>query len=96
MMNSRKVWIVALAMFVPVLAWSHGDVSCNEPRAEWKARVDLQKKLKGVGWTIRDIRIENGCYEVYGFDDKDKKVEAFFNPKTFERIYPASQTPSSK
>lgn len=96
MVRHRLKTIALLAAFAPMLAWAHGDVSCSEPRAEWKARVDLQKKLKGAGWTIRDIRIANGCYEVYGFDEKEMKVEAFFNPKTFERVYPASQPATAK
>ena len=84
-----------LAILAPASAWAHGDVSCTEPRADWKARVELQKKLKGAGWTVRDIRITNGCYEVYGFDQKDAKVEAFFNPRTFERVVPAAAPPSA-
>jgi len=67
-------------------AWAHGDVSCDVPRQEWQPRVELQRKLKAAGWAVRDIKILNGCYEVYAFDEKDARVEAFFNPKTFERI----------
>ncbi len=67
-------------------AWSHGDVSCDVPQAEWRPSVELQAELKTLGWKVRKIKIENGCYEVYGFDENDKRVEAFFNPKTFERL----------
>jgi hypothetical protein len=56
--------------------------------------VDLQKLLKSKGWSVRDIKIENGCYEVYGFDAESAKVEAFFNPKTFERITPGDLKPA--
>ncbi|HWK48900.1 MAG TPA: PepSY domain-containing protein [Steroidobacter sp.] len=79
----------AALLLISSVAGAHGDVSCSEPKAEWKPRVELQKKLKGDGWTVRKIEIMNGCYEVYGFDEKDAKVEAFFNPKTFERIVTA-------
>lgn len=78
--------LIGCVVFASAPAFAHGNVSCSEPKAEWKARVDLQKKLKAMGWTVRDIKIENGCYEVYGFDEKDAKVEAFFNPRTFERV----------
>ncbi|RYG80623.1 PepSY domain-containing protein [bacterium] len=81
--------LIGCVVFGNAPVHAHGNVSCSEPKAEWKARVDLQKKLKTMGWTIRDIKIENGCYEVYGFDDKDAKVEAFFNPRTFERVVEA-------
>jgi hypothetical protein len=67
-------------------AWAHSDVTCTVPKAEWRPSVDLQKKLKKEGWAVRLIKVENGCYEVYGFDEKDARVEAWFNPKTFEMV----------
>ena len=68
-------------------AFAHGDVKCEPiPKAEWKPQMDLQKKLVADGWRVRQVKVENGCYEVYGFDAKGKRVEAFFNPKTFERV----------
>ena len=69
-------------------ALADGNVRCEAiPKAEWKQQMDLQKKLVGEGWRVRMVKIENGCYEVYGFDDKGERAEAFFNPKTFERVY---------
>ena len=38
------------------------------------------------GWKISRIKITNGCYEVYGKDDKNNPVETFFHPKTFEVV----------
>lgn len=32
------------------------------------------------------MKVEDGCYEVYGFDAKGQKTESFFNPKTFEAV----------
>ena len=37
--------------------------------------------LKSKGWTVRKIQMFNGCYEVYGFDEKGRPVEAFFDPQ---------------
>lgn len=67
-------------------AAAHGDVSCDVPRSERRPAVELQKELQKQGWAVRKLEKFNGCYEVYGFDANGKKVEAFFNPKTFERI----------
>ncbi len=39
---------------------------------------------------MRQVKTYNGCYEVYGLDDKGAQVEAFFHPKTFERVQPES------
>jgi hypothetical protein len=67
-------------------ALAHGDVSCEVPRKERQPSVRLQKQLKEAGWKVHKIQVYNGCYEVYGFDDEGNSVEAFFDPRTLERI----------
>jgi len=69
-------------------AAAHGKVSCDVPAAERRPQAELQRDLQGQGWTVRKIEVHKGCYEVYGVDQNGKKVEAFFNPKTFERVRP--------
>ena len=56
------------------------------PKAEWKPQAELEKKLTDKGWKVSRIKIENGCYEVYGRDEKNKKFETFFHPKTLEVV----------
>ena len=72
----------ALAQFV-----DHDKIKC-EPVAkeEMRPQMELQRKLTGDGWKVRQIKNFNGCYEVYGFDEKGERVEVFFHPKTFEKV----------
>lgn len=65
---------------------AHGNITCSVPRAEKQPSVKLQKDLKKAGWKITKIQTYNGCYEVYGRDEKGKKVEAFFDPRTLKRL----------
>lgn len=74
------------ALALPLPASAHGDVSCNVPRAERQPSVRLQSKLKAEGWKVKKIQIYQGCYEVYGKDDLGIDVEAFFDPRTLNRI----------
>jgi hypothetical protein len=53
------------------------------PKEEWKPQAELERKLTNQGWKISRVKITNGCYEVYGRDEKNNKVETFFHPKTF-------------
>ena len=80
--------IAALALLASAgAAHAHGDVQCPEhPRAEWRPYTDLEKKLTAEGWTIRRMEKTDTCYEVYAKDPQGKRVEAFFDPKTFERV----------
>ena len=56
------------------------------PKDQWRPQAELERKLTDMGWKIRRVKIENGCYEVYGTDERGGKVEVFFHPKTFERV----------
>ena len=68
-------------------ASAHGPVKCDAiPQAEWQPQMTLQDKLRSEGWKVRQVKVWNGCYEVYGTDAKGERVEAFFNPKTFDRV----------
>lgn len=56
------------------------------PKNEWKPQAELERKLKNEGWTISRVKIENGCYEVYGKNATGRKMETFFHPKTLEVV----------
>jgi hypothetical protein len=57
---------------------------CQVPQAEWQSKETLQKKLESEGWTIKTIKVDAGCYEVYGKDATGSRMESYFDPKTFE------------
>ncbi len=63
------------------------DEKCDPiPKAEWRPQAELERKLTDEGWKISRVKITNGCYEVYGRDAKNNKMETFFHPKTFEIV----------
>ena len=59
---------------------------CAVPKAEWQSQAALAQKLESEGWKIRTLKIDDGCYEVYGTDGKGKARETHFNPKTFQSV----------
>jgi hypothetical protein len=56
------------------------------PKEEWKSQAELERKLTDQGWKISRVKITNGCYEVYGKNEKGGNVEVFFHPKTFDLV----------
>lgn len=81
--------VVALSMAAADAALADGNVSCTAtPRAERKPAAQLTQRLKQQGWSIRKLQIFNNCYEVYGFDDKGKPVEAYFETRNLTRVAP--------
>jgi len=91
----KRLLATALLAAFAGAAFAHGNVSCPVvPKEEKKPQMELQRKLEAEGWKVRQVKNYNGCYEVYGFDDKGAKAEAFFHPKTFERVYPEDEKPA--
>jgi len=80
---SAVLWSAsASAQFV-----EHDAVKCAPiPKEEMRPQMELQRKLTSEGWKVRQIKNFNGCYEVYGFDEKGQRAEVFFDPKTFEKV----------
>lgn len=71
-----------LACALPALAAER----CDVPTENWRTKEELQTQLVGKGWTISNIKTDDGCYEVYGKDADGKRVEIYFDPATFEAV----------
>lgn len=59
---------------------------CSVPRSAWKPQGALTQKLEGEGWKIRNLKVDSGCYEVYGTDGSGKARETHFNPQTLQPV----------
>ncbi|TPE50146.1 PepSY domain-containing protein [Amaricoccus solimangrovi] len=59
---------------------------CDVPKENWRPVEDLKSELTAKGWTIANVKTEDGCYEVYGKDEAGKRVELFFDPATFAMV----------
>jgi hypothetical protein len=84
----KRTLIVCTALFALAGgAFAQHAEKCDPiPKEEWKPQAELERKLANQGWKISRVKITNGCYEVYGRDEKNGKVEVFFHPKTFELV----------
>lgn len=82
-----RIAAAALLALAATGAHAHGNVVCpTYPKSEWRPHTELNDKLVKEGWTVRRMELTPTCYEVYGKDPQGKRVEAFFDPKTLERV----------
>jgi hypothetical protein len=79
-----RTLLLASALGLNVSGAAFGGESCSVPKAEWQPEQALRQKLENQGWKINRIKIDEGCYEVYGTDGKGQRAETYFNPKTLE------------
>lgn len=59
---------------------------CDVPKSEWQSEEAFRQAIEDKGWEIKKFKIDDGCYEVYGYDEEKRRVEAYFDPKTFEMV----------
>ena len=68
-------------------AHATGAMSCDSGEPDgWQSEEALSAKLLAEGWQIRKIKVDGGCYEVYGTTPEDQRVEAYFDPVTLEKL----------
>ena len=83
---ARLIVAASLALTTATAFAQHAEKCEPIPKEEWKPQAELERKLTNMGWKISRVKITNGCYEVYGKDEKNRNVETFFHPKTFEVV----------
>lgn len=58
----------------------------NVPMDRWMSRDEMRTRATGLGLEVRDIEIDDGCYEVSGTRD-GQRLEVHFNPETGEQVH---------
>lgn len=91
MRNKLSVGVGALALLLAGLGLSApvraSEDDCRVPMAEWRPREELEARIRAEGWQRLDrIEVDDGCYEAKGYDREGWRVEAKYDPKTFELV----------
>lgn len=81
-----KTLVIASALFAATSGAAFAAEKCDVPTNQWQPREALQTKLEKDGWTVRQIKTEDGCYEAYAVNAAGKRMETLFNPKTLEAV----------
>ncbi|MCB5206664.1 PepSY domain-containing protein [Methylovorus mays] len=56
------------------------------PKEEWASEDTLKEALAQEGYKIKKFKVDGNCYEIYGWNKQGKKVEIYFDMKTFAII----------
>jgi hypothetical protein len=86
-MSHFKMLMAAGCLLAASASQATGLATCDAgPKEKWQPTTKLEQNLKDKGWTVRRIKVDGGCYEVYGLDEKGNKQEAYFHPLTLEPV----------
>jgi hypothetical protein len=59
---------------------------CFVPMADWQPREAVARLATENGWTVRRIKIDDGCYEIGGSDAEGRPIEVTVQPTTLQVI----------
>ena len=77
----KLLMIIALAAMLPA-SQARADEDCFVPMSEWQPREAVLKLAREKGWSVRRIRVDDGCYEVSGTDAEGRAIEVTLHPAT--------------
>lgn len=78
-----KIRSIPMALVLALLAGSAlAEDDFYVPMVNWQPREAVAKLAADKGWTVRRIKIDDGCYEVVGLDAKGRHIEAKIHPGT--------------
>ncbi|WP_432697298.1 PepSY domain-containing protein [Marinobacterium sp. YM272] len=82
----KKFLALSAIAFGAVSGTAFAEDLCNVPEEQWQSMDAFEQAITDKGWKIKKTKVDDGCYEVYGWNEEGEKVEAYFNPKTFELV----------
>lgn len=82
---TKTLTIFAFLMVLPA-GMALADDDCFVPMADWQPREAVTQLAKDKGWTLRRIKIDDGCYEIDGRDAQGRRIEVTIHPATLEVI----------
>lgn len=77
--------ILGLLAFLPA-GEALADDDCFAPMADWQPQQAVARLAEANGWTVRRIKIDDGCYEIRGQDGQGRRIEVTVHPATLEVI----------
>ncbi|ALI56576.1 PepSY domain-containing protein [Celeribacter marinus] len=83
-MKKTLIIISVLAVFPASCALADDD--CFVPMADWEPRESITLLAEENGWTVRRIKIDDGCYEIDGRDAEGRRIEVTVHPSNLQII----------
>ncbi|WP_037546045.1 PepSY domain-containing protein, partial [Stappia stellulata] len=62
------------------------DDDCSVPMEQWQPRTAVESMAETKGWSVRRIKIDDGCYEIKGRDTQGRKIEVKLDPATLDVV----------
>ena len=86
LLMKRAFLLTAVAFVVASPAFAAGGGCSTAPKSAWQSQTKLESMLKTDGLTVRQIKVEKGCYEVYATDKTGQRLNIAYNAETLQKL----------
>lgn len=82
-----RTTLIAAALIATAAPAFAADTTCStaDP-SKFAPQTKLEDLLKAQGLTAKQIKTENGCYEVYAVDAAGKRINIAYNAETLDPV----------
>ena len=81
-MQRSLVVLAAGIIAIPALASD----DCEVPLQRWQSRDAVMQMAVRQGWDVSRLKIDDGCYELYGTDAEGRRFKAKLDPETLQLV----------
>ncbi len=85
MRNKNPALLISLTLLSAGAA-NAADLNCYTPMKDWQPRGAVMTSAANRGWKVRRIKIDDGCYEITGWDRQGLEIEVRVDPETLEIV----------
>ena len=82
---TKTLTILAFLAVLPA-SLARAEDDCFVPMADWQPREAVAQLAAENGWTVRRIKIDDGCYEIIGRDATGRAIEVKVHPGTLQVV----------
>ncbi|MGD9507812.1 MAG: PepSY domain-containing protein [Geminicoccaceae bacterium] len=82
----RKTLAILGCLAVFPVGVAMADDDCIVPMADWQPRDAVLRMAEDHGWSVRRIKIDDGCYEIDGRDAEGRRIEVTISPGDLQVI----------
>ncbi|MCO4758795.1 MAG: PepSY domain-containing protein [Oceanospirillaceae bacterium] len=83
-----KALITATAVLMFATTQVQAGPRCTDGnQQDWIPAETMQQQIKDQGFKIKKFKVtRGGCYEIYGWDQADNRVEVYFHPVSGQAV----------
>ena len=85
MRNFASLSAVLIGLIIVSGSAQASDICTTHDDSQWMSKAEITARVAALGFEIRKMQKEDGCWEVKGLKD-GKRVEAYFDPVTAELV----------